>query len=70
MGLIDVYRNGQKVGQIAAFKGEKGDSLTYDMLTTEQKADLRGIANKKVTESEYAAITPESGVLYIVTADT
>ena len=70
MGLIDVYDRGQKVGTLMAFKGEKGDSLTYDMLTTEQKADLRGIAIEKLTESEYAAITPESGVLYIVTADT
>lgn len=70
MGLIDVFDNGHKVGALKAFKGDKGDSLTYDMLTPEQKADLRGIAIERVTESQYADITPKQGVLYIVTADT
>lgn len=70
MALVDVYSQGQKIAGLPIFKGDKGDSLKYEDLTTEQKADLRGIAIIPVTESQYAALTPESGVLYIVSADS
>jgi len=66
MGMINVVRD----GQLIPVPTLKGDPLRYEDLTTEQKAELRGIAIEKKTESEYAAMTPESGVLYIVTADT
>lgn len=71
MAKIYVYQNRTNIGEIPVIKGEKGDPLTYEQLTTEQKADLRGIAIQVVTEQEYAALTtPESGVLYIVTSDS
>ena len=70
LGLIGVYNKGKKIGEVIALKGDKGEPLKYEDLTAKQKADLRGIAIERKTESEYAAITPESGVLYIVTSDT
>lgn len=65
--LVSIYSNRQRVNGLPCIKG---DPLKYEDLTNEQKAELRGIAIEVKTESEYAALSPESGVLYIVTADT
>lgn len=64
MALVDVYYKGVKIASIPTLKGEKGDKG--------DKGDPgnNGMTVVNLTESQYAAIAPESGVLYIVTQDS